>query len=251
MSNAVNELCESTRQDLVAALKDDTPFELFTDPPFASHRAMLFVLYCELAYLGLGVVAVITSFFSWVAALVIAAVVVLAWVLKFVVNLVKILPSRRGLRECVVRPAVVVQAYPGGFVPPDEDPDTPRFTGIVVFSYDESVTGEQLLGLAGVCFEAKNGPDDGPLAELKQLLLFGDTEWDHRTFRMPKEALGNDRTYATTILFDRDNDLLEGYLSNTVQLIFAHPDHPEHVAAVPKRFQDEARVNALLNPPRR
>ncbi len=45
------------------------------------------------------------------------------------------------MQECVVRPAVVVQCYPGGFKPPAEDPDNKLFTGIVVFSFDLSIDG--------------------------------------------------------------------------------------------------------------
>jgi len=132
-------------------------------------------------------------------------------------------------------------------LPPDEDPGTPRFTGVVVFSFDESVTIARLRSLGKQCFAAKTGPDDGPLAALKRMLLVGDSAFVHGTFRLPLSLAGNDRTYATPIMFHRDNDLADGYLSTAAQLILAHPRAPEHVCPVPRSLWDSLRSRELLS----
>ena len=102
-----------------------------------------------------------------------------------------------------------------------------------MFSFDETVTVSRLQELAWACFDKKRGSDEPPYGALKELLLTGDDEFVHRTFRLPRELAGNDVTYATPCLFVRERDLADGYLSTAAQLILAHPKHPEHICAVP------------------
>lgn len=135
----------------------------------------------------------------------------------------------------------------GGFVPPEDDPETPSFTGVVVFSFDEAVTGEQLHTLAQSCLTVKRGTDVGELADLKQMLLTGDNEFVRASFRWPVSIAGNEQTYAAPILFVREFDLVDGYLSTDIQLIFVHPERPDHPCPVPPKFWAAAQSLELLS----
>ncbi len=243
----LDQLRKRVHERVRAACRQAGPFDLFTDPPFASLPAMMFVLRCDLAVMLLWAAALLALLFSPLIALVLAALGVVAFVLRWVVHFWRVAPVRRRLAECRVLPAVVVQAYDGGWLPPDEDPGKPLFTGVVVFSFDESTTIARLRSLGKQCFAAKTGPDDGPMAALKRLLLTGDHEFVHDTFRLPAAVAGNDVTYATPIMFHRDNDLAEGHLSTAAQLILAHPRVPQHVCPVPLAFWDSQRSRGLLN----
>ena len=100
---------------------------------------------CNLAIVVLAAAAISTLLFSWKAATLIATMCLLVVAWRFAVNNCYYLLDCRRLKECVVRPAVVVQCYPGGFKPPAEDPENQLFTGIVVFSFDPSLDATRLV----------------------------------------------------------------------------------------------------------
>lgn len=243
----VADLRAKVRQQIRVACKQGEPILLFSDPPFVTRPPIMFVLRSSIAVFLIGFSAMITMVFSLDAGFLVAAVAALVWGVRWLVFFWYVAPARRRLSECQVLPAVVVQAFLGGFRPPEGDTNTRPFTGIVVFSFDESMTISRLRNLADVCLEAKTGPDDGPMSDLKRLLIAGDTSFVHATFRLPDAIAGNDRTHATPIFFDRDNDLADGYLSTNAQLILAHPRRPDHVCPVPLAFWESQRSRELLN----
>lgn len=237
----VHARCEQIRRGLLEAYGREDPVLLLTDPPFVTKGSIAFVLRCELIGMLLPVLALIALFVWLPAALVLGALAALAWILRWTVHLAVVVSARRRLRECRVLPAVVVQAFDGGFLPPEGDANTRPFTGVVVFSFDEAVGIAALREVGPLCFAAKSGPDAGPMAAVKRLLLQGDVEFVHVSARLPAEIAGNERTFASPILFVRENDLPDGHLSTLAQPILAHPERPEHVCPVPLRFWAEHR----------
>lgn len=230
----LNGLIQRVQERFNDACREEEPLLLLSDPPFVTHGALVFTLRSFLAGIVLAVVAVVMLFVWEPAGLALGAVALLAFLASLVVKLFVVAPARRRLRACRVRPAVVVQAFDGAFLPPTGDRNVRPFTGVWVFSFDPSVTVPQLQDLARQCFAHKRGPDDGAYGPLKRLLLTGDTDFVHQTFRLPRELAGNDQTFATPCLWVRDRDLVDGYLSTHVQLVLAHPDRPEHICAVPR-----------------
>ena len=241
------DLRAKVRERVGVACKKGEPILLFSDPPFVTQPPIMWALRCSLAVYLLGFAAVITVLFSLDWGVVVAALAILAWGAKWFLHLVYIAPARRRLGECQVLPAVVVQAFLGGFRPPEGNSNARPFTGVVVFSFDESVTIPQLRSQADMCLAAKTGTDVGPMADIRSLLLTGDTNFVHETCRLPDAIAGNDCTYVTPILFDRENDLADGHLSTKAQLILAHPQRPDHVCAVPLAFWNSQRSRELLD----
>lgn len=243
---SLRELCERVRLRLVEEYEKDQLFNPFPDPPVDCYAASVFVLISEfVVYLG-GVVALIALAFSTTTAIIAAVFAGVVLAARIYARRRIIGPRQRFMQACHVRPAVVAQAYGGGFVPPEDDPDTPSFTGVVVFSFDPAVTGEQLQTMAQSCMNVKRGDDVGELADLKQMLLTGDDEFVRSSFRWPESIAGNQQTFAAPILFVREFDLVDGYLSTDIQLIFVHPERPDHPCPVPPEFWAAAQSLALL-----
>lgn len=242
----LDELIDRVQERFDAATRQVEPLLLLSDPPFVGRGPLVLTLRCFLAGVVLAVAAVVMLFVWEPAGLVLGAAAVLVFVAGLLVRWFVVAPARRRLRGCRVRPAVVVQAFDGGFEPPDGERNVRPFTGIWVFSFDPKVTVSQLRTLAGQCYSHKSGPDGGRFGELKRLLLTGDTEFVHETFRLPREMAGNDQTFATPCLWIRERDLADGYLSTYVQLILAHPDRPQHICAVPHALWKGGNAMALL-----
>lgn len=243
----LDELIDRVQERFDAAVRTVEPLLLLSDPPFVTRGPLMFTLRCFLAGVVLAVAAVVMLFVWEPAGLVLGAAALLAFVARLIVKWFVVAPARRRLRACRVRPAVVVQAFNGGFEPPDGERNVRPFTGIWVFSFDPAVAAAQLQELAQQCFAHKRDPDGGPFDELKRLLLTGDTEFVHRTYRLPREMAGNDRTFATPCLWVRERDLADGYLSTHVQLILAHPEHPQHICAVPHSLWKGGNAREVLD----
>lgn len=240
------DLCRQVQARVHTALETEEPVLLLSDPPFVSQESSAFALRCQLWGIASAVLAGIAVFVYWPAGLVIGGICILLWVAFWFTQLTKVGPARRKLRACRVLPAVVVQAFDGGYRPPDGDANSRPFTGVVVFRFEEPDGAPSLGELAGAVFDAKTGPTGGPLGDLKRLLVTGDTAFEHETVRLPRGLAGSEQTYATPCLWVRDNDLRNGYLSTKLVLILAHPDHPEHVTAVPLVFWQGRRSFELL-----
>lgn len=242
----LRDLCAKVQQRYDTAIRAEDPLILLTDPPFVTMAPAMFVLRCDLATMALGVAGVVALFFWTVPGFVLLALAALAWLVRWLVYFTVVAPARRRVAQCRVVPAAVVQAFLGGFEAPEDIEEARPFTGVVVFDLDQSKTVQELGALARTCLAAKSGPDDGPLVELKRLLIAGDTSFEHETFHLFEAVAGNDQTHATQIMFNRKNDLHGGYLSTKVQLILAHPKHPGHVCPVPLALFESDRSMELL-----